>query len=139
MTGTKNDAGKSRLVAYVAGPYTAPTQDGVRANIEQAQQVALDCLREGIDPYTPHVSSFGIERGLSESEWLSLGLRWLERCDVVVLCPGLEKSRGTMAEVARAKELGIPVVEHPDLWEFVLGLGSQSSGAGDSSTDGGAA
>ncbi len=111
--------GTKRLVAYVAGPYTAPTYTGIQLNIERAQQVALDCLREGLDPYTPHVSSFGIERGLSESEWLALGLRWLERCDVVVLCPGWRASRGTMAEIARAGELGIPVVEHQDLSEFV--------------------
>lgn len=115
----------NRLVAYVAGPYTAATPAGIRANIERAQQVALDCLREGLDPYTPHVSSLGIERGLSETEWLALGLRWLERCDVVVLCPGWRESRGTMAEVARAGDLGIPVVEHPDLSEFVASRRTQ--------------
>ena len=111
--------GTKRLVAYVAGPYTAPTPEGIRSNIERAQQVALDCLREGLDPYTPHVMSHGIEETQSESEWLALGLRWLERCDVVVLCPGWRASRGTLAEVARAGELGIPVVEHSDLSEFV--------------------
>lgn len=122
MEGTKHDAGKGRLVAYVAGPYTAPTPEGIRSNIERAQQVALDCLREGLDPYTPHVSSMGIERGLSEPEWLALGLRWLERCDVVVLCPGWRTSRGTLAEIARAREFGIPVIEHGELQEFVLEL-----------------
>lgn len=119
MKGCDMNNGTRRLVAYVAGPYTAPTPDGIRSNIERAQQVALECLRAGLDPYTPHVSSLGIERELSEAEWLALGIRWLERCDVVVLCPGWLASRGTLAEVARAGELGIPVVEHSDLSEFV--------------------
>lgn len=112
--------GTKRLVAYVAGPYTAPTPDGIRANIEEAQRVALDCLRAGVDPYTPHVSSIGIERGLDEAEWLALGLRWLERCDIVVLCPGWRSSRGTLAEIARARELGIPIVDWEAFGECIV-------------------
>ena len=36
-------------------------------------------------------------------------LLWLELCDAVLLVPGWENSSGTRAELARAKELDIPV------------------------------
>ena len=36
---------------------------------------------------------------------------WLDVCDAVVLTPGWRKSGGTLAEIKRAEELGIPVYE----------------------------
>jgi hypothetical protein len=36
---------------------------------------------------------------------------WLEASDAVLLVPGWENSKGTIAEIARAKVLNIPVFE----------------------------
>lgn len=39
---------------------------------------------------------------------------WLEACDAVMLTPGWQKSGGTLAEIALAEKLGIPVFKNLD-------------------------
>lgn len=112
----------NRPLVYVAGPYSGPTLAVVASHIATAQRVGVEVRRLGADPYVPHAMSHGVEETQSESEWLAEGLRWLERCKAVVLCPGWEMSHGTRGEIERARELGIPVFETIDqLAEWLRG------------------
>jgi hypothetical protein len=102
---------KGMKLAYVAGPYRASTESGVVQNIRNAEAVAVELWKKGYAVICPHKNTalFG---GLAPDEvWLKGDLVMMERCDLVVLVPGWHTSSGTRAEVARAKELGIPMYE----------------------------
>jgi hypothetical protein len=100
-------------LAYAAGPYRASTEWGVLSNIRNAEAVAIELWRMGYAVICPHKNTalFG---GVADDElWLKGDLVMMERCDCVVLCPGWQRSSGTLAEKARAEERGIPVFEWP--------------------------
>lgn len=96
---------------YVAGPYSAPSSDAIRANVYRAQLVGISVVRAGALALVPHAISLGIEATMPESKWLQLGLDWLNECHAVVLVPGWERSRGTLGELDRARVLGLPIWE----------------------------
>jgi len=118
-----------RRVIFVAGPYRAPTAEGVRANIERARAVALALWRAGHVALCPHLNSALLDREAPEipdAVWLGGALALLERCDEVALVPGWEASEGTRGEIERARERGIPVYE----WADGTGGGCEHSNRG---------
>lgn len=99
-----------RLI-YLAGPYRAATIAGVVANIAAARAAALEVVREGHYPVTPHLNT-GLMDGEAADEHFLLGaLTMMLRCDEVRLLPGWRASEGTCLEVAAATRHGIPIVE----------------------------
>ena len=100
-----------REVAYIAGPYRAPTPAGIWANIMKARDVALDLWRMGIPAICPHTNTMLFDGARPDEDWLAGDLEILRRCDLVVLVPGWRESAGARAEVAEARRLGIPVYE----------------------------
>lgn len=63
-------------------------------------------------PVIPHANTAGFEHydpSLPDQFWLDGTLEMMRRCDCVVLCPGWEKSTGTLSEIAEAQRLSIPV------------------------------
>ena len=100
------------LVVYIAGPYRAPTREGVLANIEQARQAFGELLRRGYAAICPHtMTALGEEHwpDLSPEVYLVADLELLDRCDLLLVLPGWETSEGTKGEIARARELNIPI------------------------------
>lgn len=100
---------------FIAGPYTAPSLDLVRTNIYRAQLIGVAVIEAGALALVPHTLSSCIETCLPESRWLQHGLGWLAECHAVLLVPGWETSRGTLAEIEHAKTLQLPI------WEAYLG------------------
>jgi hypothetical protein len=96
---------------YVAGPYRAPSPAGVTKNVRKAQQVAAVAAARGWFPVVPHNLSHGFEAAGDDAYWLAHTLAVMERCDALVLVPGWERSEGTIAEVARARQMTIPVYD----------------------------
>lgn len=91
---------------YVAGPYSRDPIGGVRAAIEAAHAL----LDAGHQPYVPHTTMLlDLARHRPYEEWLALDLVWLAQCEAVLRLPGA--SPGADRECARARELGIKVVE----------------------------
>lgn len=89
---------------YVAGPYTGDTY----ANTARAIDAAEPLFRAGLAPFVPHLSHFWEARHSHHYEdWMRLDFAWLEKSDAVLRLPGA--SAGSDREVARARELGIPV------------------------------
>jgi len=96
--------------AYVCSPYTAPTQEKIRANVTRAVLAGLNLSRAGWFVIVPHA------QGPHTATWDEA----MERCrsliqqlrpkqDVVVVLPGWERSLGALEEVALARKLGITV------------------------------
>ncbi len=96
---------------YIAGPYRGPDRASIARNIANAREIAVHAAREGWFPVCPHLNTAHMEEDLDypDDYWLAGTMLLMEKCAAVVLVPGWQNSNGTLAEVARAKQLGIPV------------------------------
>lgn len=97
-----------KAMVYIAGPYTKP--DPVE-NSHKAILVWKQLWDTGkITPICPHVSlMLHLVVPLPYQVWLDYDIEIMDRCDAVLRIPG--ESSGADKEVARARELGIPVFE----------------------------
>jgi nucleoside 2-deoxyribosyltransferase len=104
-------ANKTRV--YVAGCYSADNVLDVLRNIGHGQQACALLFSMGFAPFCPwHDHTFITDRPDDEftvQQFYEYSLAWLEVSDCVLVLPGWEKSDGTLKEIARAEELGIPV------------------------------
>lgn len=101
---------------YVAGPYSSDNVLGVLTNIRVGIRKATEILLKGYAPFCPWLD-YHFTLALKDDEQLTVpnyydySMAWLEVSSAVLLLPGYEKSKGTLAEIKRAEELGIPVFE----------------------------
>lgn len=103
-----------RKIAYIAGPYRGPTTEAITANIAAARTVAVEVWKLGYVALCPHLNTAHFDGILPDSAWLDGDLELLSRCDLLVCTPDWRRSTGATAEVAFARDHGIPVFEHPD-------------------------
>jgi len=90
---------------YVAGPYTKPDP---AVNVRNAILVGARLLDAGHVPFIPHLAHFWhLVSPRPYEDWMQLDMAWIEVCEAMFRIPG--ESAGADREVARAKELGIPV------------------------------
>jgi hypothetical protein len=97
---------------YIAGKLNADAV-GYLKNVHAMIRVAQAAKDAGFSVFVPCLDLLmGIVAGDYEYEdYATPNLAWLSVSDAVLLVPGWETSKGTQAEIARAKELGIPVFE----------------------------
>lgn len=90
---------------YIASPYTiGDTAVNVRRQIDAANEL----MDMGLLPFAPLMSHFhDMIHHRGWADWMDWCLGWLDACDIVLRLDG--ESKGADMEVARAKELGIPV------------------------------
>lgn len=110
---------------YVAGKYSDNNVLDVLKNIGRGQKVCADLFMKGFAPFCPwHDKSYVIDNPEAEftvKQFYDFSMAWLEVSDAILLVPGWETSKGTLAEIKRAEELNIPVFyELKDLikWEL---------------------
>ena len=98
-------------VVYVAGPYRAATRELIAENIAVARSVAVATARLGWFPLCPHTNTAHFDDDIPGQDQFFLDgtLALMERCDAVVLINGWRYSAGTLGEVHRARELGMPI------------------------------
>ena len=103
---------------YVAGAITPyPSEHpvlGFLGNIKRGVRASLDVLLAGLVPFSPFLDFqywFYLRNGenITEKMIKDLSMTWLEVSDCVLVLPKWRKSSGTKLEIARAKELDIPV------------------------------
>jgi len=107
---------------YVAGAYSANNTLDTLRNMGRGMRAGLDVLRAGFAPFVPwfdyHFSLFREGETLKVEDYYNYSLAWLEGSEALLVLPNSENSRGTQAEIERAKELGIPIFYSlEDLWE----------------------
>ena len=101
---------------FISGPYTAEHPRDVLKNVNNAIEVGLELMWMGYDVFIPHLSHYvhlHPECTFEYEEYLKNDMAWLEVSDAVFRMPG--ESNGADAEVAKAKELGIPVFYDVDM------------------------
>ena len=98
---------------YVAGAYSADNVLDVLHNIRTGIDYAAHLLRCGYAPFCPwldyHFVLMDPTRKLTVDDFYQYSLAWLDVADALYVIPGYEKSKGTLKEIERAKELNIPV------------------------------
>ena len=105
---------------YIAGklgshsPNVVPLPIDYIYNVNAMVKVNNELTTRGYATHCPALDILsaligGKQTRLSDEEIKALGMEWLEVSDAVVLCPKWKESPGTLAEIKRADELGIPV------------------------------
>ena len=103
-------------VAYIAGPYSAGTIEGIEQNVKQAIKIGAKYARKGYAVHTPHANShymdqyFNQDGLLGYEDWLEKDIAVITRCDVVVFIPGWENSKGARIEHMIARALGKKII-----------------------------
>ena len=90
---------------YVAGPYT---KGDVVENVHKAIMTGNNLRALGHTPFIPHLTHFWhfiIQHDIEY--WYAYDMEWLEQCEALFRIAG--ESKGADLEVARARELGLPV------------------------------
>lgn len=104
----------TRKRVYVAGPYSATNVIAVLDNMRWGMRASVEVLLAGYAPFCPWLDyNFQLQlRGdeaLTVQDYYDYSMAWLEASDAVLVLPGWQNSKGTLAEIQRAKEKGIPV------------------------------
>jgi len=102
---------------YIAGPYSADNVITVLGNMRRGMMLATKVFKAGFAPFCPHLDfhySLMVREGedFTVDDYYNYSMAWLEASDAVLLLPNWQASKGSMAEVDRAYELGIPVFGH---------------------------
>lgn len=112
---------------YLAAPYSAPTREDIEGNVAWAIHWWSALTRAGYHVNAPHVSDLldttthGAHPPLF---YYGYTMRQMERCDAVVLIPdriggsARRDSKGTCAEIVRARALAMPVYDASELLTF---------------------
>lgn len=106
---------------YVAGAINSGNVIGCLSNIRKGIRASTKILLDGEIPYCPFLD-FQFFLALDEHEEITFdmirnySMTWLEVSNIVVVLPESDASVGTQAEIARAHELGIPVMTWEEYW-----------------------
>ena len=108
---------------FLSGQYSADHPRKILENVNRAILHGIAIMCRGHSVFIPHLFHYvHLNRAcpFEYEEYLRNDLEWLEVSDVLYRMPA--DSKGADIEVARAKELGIPVVYSLDELEKVSGL-----------------
>lgn len=96
---------------YVAGAYSADNVTGVMRNMRHGIALAVQVMKAGFAPFAPWLDfQYGLMQEFGIKEYQAASMAWLEVSDAMIVQPiGAQTSNGTIREILRAKELGIPV------------------------------
>lgn len=94
---------------YVAGPYTAPTPEGIEANCQRAVNVSAEVMRRGHDAFCPHAATHPLAQiyKADYERWMQFDFGIIFTWADCLLC--YQSSPGADREVIYAKALGLPV------------------------------
>lgn len=99
---------------YVAGAYSADNVIQVLENMRKGMRASVEVLLKGYAPFCPWLDyQFSLmlqgDEKLLVQDYYQYSISWLEKSDCVLVLPNSDKSKGTQAELVRARELNIPI------------------------------
>ena len=100
---------------YIAGAYSSNNVMGVLNNMRKGMRASTEWLLNGFAPFCPWLD-YHFQLQLREGENLTVqnyydySMAWLRKSDLVFVLKGWEQSKGTIAEIAEAERLGIPIM-----------------------------
>ncbi len=106
------------MLIYIAGPYSADTEQGRKDNIRAAGLVAARLWERGHAVICPHTNTSEFELIGCEAtyeQYLAGDFKIIARCDALVLMPDWAKSKGATLEFEYATSLGIPSYTYPHI------------------------
>lgn len=101
------------VLLYIAGPYSAPTQEGIEENVKAAQKLGAELMTAfpgKVLAVVPHSIGKGLEDRGDYKFWCAATLELMKRCDGVVLRHNWHNSPGALGEVDAALRLRMPIV-----------------------------
>jgi len=99
---------------YVAGSFSADNVISVLDNMRIGMRASVEVLLAGFSPFCPWLDyhfNLMLREGekLRVEDFYNYSLAWLDVSDAMFVIPNSESSKGTQAEIIRAKELNIPI------------------------------
>lgn len=95
---------------YVAGKYSADNIIDVLHNIREGTKISARLIKMGHSPFCPWLDyQFSFYEDISVEEYYEYSIDFLKVCDVILVLPDYEKSKGTLKEIGLAEDIGIPV------------------------------
>lgn len=101
---------------YICGPLTPHSHQQNHAieylrNVRPMLKAANRLINLGYAPFCPGLDMlyYLAGAGVSEDKIKAVSMAWLDRSDCMVLLHGWSKSKGCLAEIERAKELGMHI------------------------------
>lgn len=99
------------ILIFVAGPYTAPTQKQVEANIKRCERLAMEV--QALDCGAICMNSMGRDwdgETPTLDQVMASSKLALSRCDALIVAEGWQHSTGTKEEIVEADRLGLKVL-----------------------------
>lgn len=100
-------------IIYIAGPYRAPTVNGIHNNIVRARKRMEWAWCNNYVPICPHTNSAFTDGLVPDTIILAGCLKLLSVCDVILLMRGWRNSTGALRERELAIHLGLEIIEDP--------------------------
>ena len=92
------------VIVFISGAYSSNPE----ANTELAKQHLNEVLRAGFNVFCPH-TNYAHTDVISQPEILDCCLKFLQKCDCLLMLPNWEMSKGACIEHDFAKNLGMNV------------------------------
>lgn len=98
---------------YVSGAYSANNVLDVLKNIGRGEKACAELFALGYAPFCPwHDKSYVTDNPdgvFTVEQFYRFSMAWLEVSDAMLVLPGYEESKGTLAEIEFAENNEIPV------------------------------
>lgn len=95
---------------YIAGKYRGNNIYQTLQNIRVAEAVALKYIKLGYLVYCPHMATRLFDGEMPDDFWLNYQLKWLSRCDVIVMMKNWQESEGAKSELMEAIHSGKEII-----------------------------
>ena len=104
---------------YIAGPYSANNITDCLENMRNGMRMGAKVLLAGFAPWVPwhdfhHHLMLRDGESLSINDYYNFSIEWLKVSDCMLVLPGWENSKGTLAEIEIANRLNIPIYYNLD-------------------------
>ncbi len=97
---------ENMTLIYLAGALRGENKD---ANMKAAQFWAEQLWRRGFAVYSPHMNSGWLDTPETDPHVLEANIQLMKMCDIMVIMPFYEESKGTLAEIKVYREIGKPI------------------------------